>query len=281
MAITLTVVGSIFAPHRINGDAFRYPMLLKTVQPTWFKRKTTQSSDLDDREKYSVDGGIEIAINWYKLADDQHYLCELARPVYGFFNWYVFRPHVQIDGEPLSDRQELLSKTVAERIFGRAIAPEDHSDLNNCLALFEINTPRRIAAFCSQIGHESGGLRWRKELASGWAYEGRKDLGNTKAGYGPKFKGAGFLQVTGYYNYKKLMEATRDKRVMLGVDYVADKYPFTSAGVWWRDNKMNSLVDSGVDIDRIGARVNGKYLPNGYLDRRRYWERACKDLNVQ
>jgi len=65
----------------------------------------------------------------------------------------------------------------------------------------QINTPRRQAHFLAQLGHESGSLRYTAELASGAAYEGRTDLGNTQPGDGPRFKGRGLIQITGRINY--------------------------------------------------------------------------------
>ena len=256
-------------------------MYIKASVDTWVKRRTEQSSALTDEEKFHFDKDSELDINWAKSGDDNHWICELAKPKLGFFNWYFFKSHVELlDGQPLDALTILLSKDKAEKIFGRTINPEDFEDLNRCLSTFKIDTPRRIAAFCSQIGHESAGLRYREEIASGAAYEGRTDLGNTKPGDGRKFKGAGFLQVTGRFNYQKLANAVHAPNVMSGVSYVAEKYPFTSAGFWWKDNNMNKLVDKGTDIDRIGARVNGRYLPNGYKDRRRYWKRACSQLGI-
>src|SRR3990167_11177457 len=78
---------------------------------------------------------------------------------------------------------------------------------------FEINTSQRQAAFLAQIAHESGSLRYVRELASGEAYELRSDLGNTEPGDGPRYKGRGFIQVTGRANYQACGDA-------LGVDLV-------------------------------------------------------------
>ncbi|MCX7219989.1 MAG: glycoside hydrolase family 19 protein, partial [Burkholderiales bacterium] len=74
--------------------------------------------------------------------------------------------------------------------------------LNATMLEFNINTPLRLASFLAQVGHESGQLKYLKELASGDAYEGRKDLGNTQAGDGVRFKGRGLIQITGRANYK-------------------------------------------------------------------------------
>ena len=122
-----------------------------------------------------------------------------------------------------------------------------------------INTPGRIRHFISQCSHESVCGVYTKELASGQAYEGRKDLGNTQIGDGKKFKGAGYLQLTGRSNYQALANYLGDQSVMQGVDYVANNYPWTSAGYWWYKNNMNSLCDKGATCKEITYRVNGGY----------------------
>jgi len=149
-------------------------------------------------------------------------------------------------------------------------------EMNSCLAKYEITTAPRIRHFLSQTAHESGGGRYKKELASGEAYEYRDDLGNTSPGDGPKYKGAGYIQLTGKYGYSRLSEYLSDPRVMDGVDYVAENLPFTSAGYWWEDNKMNELIDSGADVLAVTKRVNGG--TNGLADREHYYQICEREI---
>lgn len=149
-------------------------------------------------------------------------------------------------------------------------------DLNNCLNKFSINTPARIRHFISQCSHESACGYYTQELGGQSycsQYDGRTDLGNIYAGDGCKFKGAGYIQLTGRYNYQKFANYIGDQNVMNGVSYVASKYPWTSAGYWWYSNNMNSLCDSGASVEQVTYRVNGGY--NGLESRRSYYQKAC------
>jgi len=147
------------------------------------------------------------------------------------------------------------------------------ADLNACVQKFGITTSNRLRHFISQCSHESACGVYTKEIASGQAYEGRKDLGNTQPGDGPRFKGAGYIQLTGRSNYQALANYLNDQNVMQGVDYVSVHYPWTSAGYWWYRNNMNALCDQGATVETITKRVNGGY--NGLESRRTYYNRAC------
>ena len=134
---------------------------------------------------------------------------------------------------------------------------------------------QRETAFLAQIAHESGGFRYARELASGEAYEGRADLGNTEPGDGVRFKGRGLLQITGRNNYNRVGDA-------LGVNLIDDpsqlEYPTLacrSAAWWWADRGLNDLADRG-DFLRITKRINGG--TNGWADRLALFERAKAQL---
>ena len=147
------------------------------------------------------------------------------------------------------------------------------SDLNDCLKRFSINTTLRMRHFLAQISHESGGGIYTKELATGQDYEGRIDLGNIYPGDGPKYKGAGFIQLTGRTNYLAFANYMNDLKIMDGVSYVSVKYPATSAGFWWYNNNMNSLCDQNPTVEQVTRRVNGGL--NGIDSRKMYFNRCC------
>lgn len=71
---------------------------LTALQDTVIKRFTIDSTDIDNPgEKFDLEKGEKIGINWYRPASKNHWEFELKSPQGGFFNWYVFQPHVQIN----------------------------------------------------------------------------------------------------------------------------------------------------------------------------------------
>ncbi|ATB51444.1 LysM peptidoglycan-binding domain-containing protein [Corallococcus macrosporus] len=146
--------------------------------------------------------------------------------------------------------------------------------LNRAMAEANITTPKRKAAFLAQLAHESGQLRYMEEIASGAAYEGRRDLGNTQPGDGVRYKGRGPIQLTGRANYRAAGRA-------LGIDLEGNpqraKDPdvaFRIAGWYWSSRNLNTYADAG-NFREVTRRINGGY--NGMADREMYYRRA---LNV-
>jgi putative chitinase len=154
--------------------------------------------------------------------------------------------------------------------------------LNAAMEEFQINTGRRVTAFLAQIAHESGELRYVRELASGEAYDtGRlaANLGNTpeKDGDGQRYKGRGLIQITGRTNYKLCGAA-------LGLDLI--RHPelleepvnaCRSAAWFWKSNGLNELADRA-EFRKITRRINGGY--NGIDERLKYHARALITLDV-
>ncbi|PRC92687.1 glycoside hydrolase family 19 protein [Solimicrobium silvestre] len=140
---------------------------------------------------------------------------------------------------------------------------------------FEINTPMRQAAFLAQVAHESGQLLYVLELASGEAYEGRKDLGNTQSGDGPRFKGRGLIQITGRTNYAAMSEALKLDCVNHPELLELPTNACRSAGWFWKNHGLNVLADSQSFIT-ITRRINGG--TNGLADRQALYAIAKKVL---
>ncbi len=137
-----------------------------------------------------------------------------------------------------------------------------------------IDSPLRQAHFLAQIGHESGELRFREEIASGEAYEGRADLGNTQPGDGRRFKGRGLIQLTGRANYAEYGRAINREAELLAKPELVASDPelcVDVAGWFWAKRGLNELADRD-ELTAITRRINGGL--NGLEDRRRLYQRA-------
>lgn len=152
------------------------------------------------------------------------------------------------------------------------------ASLNATMDEFGIDTPARQAAFLAQVAHESGSLRYTRELASGAAYEGREDLGNTEPGDGPRYRGRGLLQVTGRDNYRRCSLALyNDTQHLLDHPEVLElpDPACRSAGWFWLAHHLNEKADAG-DFERITRIINGG--TDGEAARLAFYERAQKVL---
>lgn len=128
-----------------------------------------------------------------------------------------------------------------------------------------LNSGLRLAHFVAQVAHESGGFRYMEEIASGQAYEGRANLGNTQAGDGKRYKGRGPIQLTGRANYRAYGRA-------LGFDFERrpEMVALPSVGMlvacrYWSEKNLNAFADAD-DVTTITKRINGG--TNGLAERR-------------
>ncbi|NWD49005.1 glycoside hydrolase family 19 protein [Pseudomonas gingeri] len=160
--------------------------------------------------------------------------------------------------------------------------------LNTAMGKYGIVGRLRVAAFIAQVGHESGQLRYVRELGND-QYLSKYDtgtlaarLGNTPAadGDGQRYRGRGLIQITGLANYKACGEA-------LGLDLVNQpelleqpQYACMSAAWYWATRGLNTLADAGNNKD-IGSIINtgrpGR-TPNGAADRDALYQQALKVL---
>ena len=143
-----------------------------------------------------------------------------------------------------------------------------------------------LAQFLAQVMHESGGLRYVREI---WGptkaqkgYEGRADLGNVKPGDGKRFMGRDVLQITGRANYRALTAWVR-KTFGAKVDFEANPELLESPewlgiGAIWYFLTRNGLIDyaRAGNIEMVTRRVNGGL--NGYQDRLRWYDDCALKL---
>ena len=125
----------------------------------------------------------------------------------------------------------------------------------------------RLAHFMAQLCHESGSFRYMEEIASGAAYEGRADLGNTQAGDGKRYKGRGPIQITGRANYR-----TFGRAIGIDIENHPEVAAVPSVGLhlaleYWKDRNLNASADTD-DVDRITRKINGG--TNGLADRKHH-----------
>jgi putative chitinase len=123
----------------------------------------------------------------------------------------------------------------------------------------------RLAHFLAQLIHESGSFRYMEEIASGQAYEGRRDLGNTQPGDGKLFKGRGPIQITGRSNYRRY-----GARIGIDIERHPEIAALPSIGLhlaleYWKVNGLNTFADAD-NVLAITKAINGG--TNGLADRK-------------
>ncbi len=180
----------------------------------------------------------------------------------------VFTPDRNLTAAQL---RAVMPHLPAERV-GEFLGP-----LNRVMTRYGITTPLRRAAFLAQLAHESGELRYMEELASGDAYQGRKDLGNTQPGDGVRYKGRGLIQLTGRFNYRGAGQA-------LGLDLEGQPElaarPAVGcrvAGWFWDTHGLNGPADRG-DFEAITRTINGGL--RGQPQREAYYRKALEVLKA-
>jgi putative chitinase len=159
------------------------------------------------------------------------------------------------------------------------------SEMSLAMGQYQINTPKRMAAFIAQVGHESGQFRYVRELG-GDQYLSKYDtgalakrLGNTPEadGDGQKYRGRGLIQITGRDNYLACSKALFGDNRLLSTPELLEQAEWAckSAAWFWNSRNLNALADAG-DMSGITKRINGGF--NGLAERLAFYERAKKVL---
>jgi putative chitinase len=170
-------------------------------------------------------------------------------------------------------------------------------ELSGVMKDFNITNSFRLTHFLAQVAHESGNFKFvrenlnysaegllkvfpkyfdintaplyarKPEMIANIVYESRMGNGNRNTGDGWRFRGRGYLQLTGKTNYKAFGDFI-GVNLLVNPDLVATKYLLTSAAWFFEKNKLWAICDQGVDlatIRKVSQRVNGGY--NGISDR--------------
>ena len=158
------------------------------------------------------------------------------------------------------------------------------------MSTFKIDSALRLSHFLAQCGHESAGFKAiqenlnygakgllgilkkyfpteakalqyerKPEKIANLVYGGRMGNGDEASGDGYKFRGRGYIQLTGKNNYVAFGKAINED-IAANPDLVATKYPLLSAAWFWSSNGLNTIADKGAtdaDVTAITKRVNG------------------------
>jgi len=177
------------------------------------------------------------------------------------------------------------------------------AQLPDTIAKFELNTPLRLAHFLAQAGHESGGFKLvnenlnygakgllgifkkyfptevkakeyerKPEKIANLVYGSRMGNGAETTGEGYKFRGRGYIQLTGKDNYKAF-DAVVTESIVDNPDLVATKYPLLSAAWFFHKNGLHKIADKGATdavITEVTKRVNGGTI--GLADRIKHFK---------
>lgn len=142
----------------------------------------------------------------------------------------------------------------------------------------DLDTPQRLACFLAQVGHESGCLRWRKEIwgptAQQLRYEGTKlavRLGNTQPGDGKRFMGRGLIQVTGRANYLEMGKSLKLNLISQPERLEERTLAAVSAAEFWKTRRLNRYADA-YDFVGMTKRINGGL--NGLAHRQALYTKA-------
>jgi putative chitinase len=207
-------------------------------------------------------------------------------------------PHVITEPSPVASIGGLKLEKLKGHIPDAVIAM-----IPDTAAKFQINTPLRLAHFLAQCGHESGGFRVTQEnlnysakglmgifkkyfptqqLAEAYqrqpqkiankVYANRMANGPETSGDGFKFRGRGYIQLTGKDNYTQFGKAINED-IASNPDLVSGKYALLSAAWFWSKNGLNKLADGGSTdavVTSITRRVNGGTI--GLADRIKHFK---------
>lgn len=199
----------------------------------------------------------------------------------------------KVDIPPSSFKLEALKGHIPDAVIAQ---------IPDTAAKFGITNTLRLAHFLSQCGHESGGFKTvnenlnysadglkaifgkyfsgnlnesyarQPEKIANRVYASRMGNGDEKSGEGWKYRGRGYIQLTGKSNYSAF-DKTVDDDILGNPDLVATKYPLASAAFFFNNNGLWAICDKGASEDvvkQVTKRVNGGLI--GIQDRLKHFK---------
>jgi putative chitinase len=202
----------------------------------------------------------------------------------------------------------LTKQQLAQLLPGNPYIDNWYHALEQCLPEYDINTPRRVAAFIAQCAHESGNFKFLKEnlnykaasLMKVWpryfptmeiaqqyagkqemianrAYGGRMGNGPEATGDGWRFCGRGLIQLTGRNNYQAFADSIETNINDIPAYLQTFEGAVQSACWFWENNNLNQWADAN-DILTLTKRINGGTL--GLADRQKHYQHALHVLGA-
>jgi putative chitinase len=255
---TFVIVGPTSGSYSVTGD-----LKIITEPADWVFDDNTNPEDLDP--EYSED----------IFARDEE-----LKEVY---NTYL----TQIsEGQNISAEEKTeIAKEIVKYKPGKA-STTPPPEVIKAMKDYGITSPLEQAHFLAQCAHESGKFQWKREFATGKAYEGRSDLGNNKPGDGVRYKGRGYIQITGKANYteynKYLVSKGKNDDVVANPELLEGKFAADCSVWFWSvagpkgvKNFPKKAKEGATEavVTKISRWVNGG--DNGLADRKEkfayYW----------
>lgn len=276
-----TPTNSVPTSNHLSGTAMDLNWGTHPFQVSYAGFDTTQIDTIRDLLAW-YEGMVWWGQDWTTPKDPMHW--EMQDDTYGAANVkrvqsFIDRK-IRVDGYSTYKRDAgpVAAQTLA-KAMGNRLSIERYEQLlpavRESLKGSDCTNVNRIAMWCAQIGHESGGLYYTEEIASGSAYEGRTDLGNTQPGDGVRFKGRSWIQITGRSNYTRLSQWAWARSLVPTPTYFvdnpamlsSDQYAGLGAAWYWVVARadINELSDKR-DVVAVTQRINGGQ--NGIGDRR-------------
>ena len=284
-AYAIAVKHAEFLPKKALGDLEKSALGLDDVK----RNRAEEAKEEKDAEKITealqAKGPDELGM-WDKVKAGALGLADKLNPM----NFFTKQDENQMSGwDRMTNAVTTFGQEAAGTVGswaggGKQYASHELSLAKACIAAGMTN-PKEVAMFIAQCAHETGGFKWLKELGNDSyfrKYNNRKDLGNGPND-GARFKGRGYIQLTGRSNYTRFAKAS-------GIDVVSnpdlvsnDKNVAAKASLfWWMSNKRARAAGQAGDVVSASKAVNGG--TNGLADRQKKWAYYSKaignDLNA-